>query len=64
MESEVYEAFKGLGVSDDNAIRAATALSKRDADVQSLRYDITWLKAMVAVHASMTLALLIKAFIH
>lgn len=40
MQSEVVEAFRAIDVPEDKALKAATALSRRDEDVSSLKRDM------------------------
>jgi hypothetical protein len=54
MQSEVFEAFRAIDVPEDKALKAATALSKRDDDVASLKADMTLLKWMVGALAAVT----------
>ncbi len=64
MQSEVFEAFRSIDVSEDKAMKAAAALSKRDDDVSSLKSDIVLLKWMVGSLYPLTLAILAKLFLH
>lgn len=43
LKSEVFEAFRALGVSEEKALKAAIALGKRDDDVASLKSECRWL---------------------
>ena len=36
VQSEVFEAFRDIGGAEDKALKAASALSKRDEDVVTL----------------------------
>lgn len=47
MQSEVFEAFRAIDIPEDKALRAATALSKRDDDVSTLRGEFFVLKWMM-----------------
>ena len=47
MQSEVFEAFRTLNVPEKEAMAAATALSRRDADVASLNTRLSVLVIMV-----------------
>ncbi len=64
MQGEVYQAFRSINVPEDKAIQAASALSKRDDDVGSLKRDMAVLKWMVGTLYPLVLAILVKAFIH
>ena len=64
--SEVFEAFRAIDIPEDKALRAATAtaLSRRDDDVLSLKRDIAVLKWMVGTLHPLVLAILVKLYIH
>jgi hypothetical protein len=47
MQAEVYEAFRSIDVPEDKALKAASALSKRDDEVTAIKTDTTVLKWMV-----------------
>ena len=47
LQSEVFEAFRSIDVPEDKAIKAATALSRRDDEVSSLQADMLVLKWML-----------------
>jgi hypothetical protein len=49
MQSEVFEALREIGISNEAAIKAAGALSKRDDDVVGVKADLLVLKLMVGV---------------
>jgi hypothetical protein len=64
MQSEVFEAFRAIDVPEDKALKAATALSKRDDDVIDMKRDLAVLKWMVATLYPLVIAILLKLFIH
>jgi hypothetical protein len=64
MQSEVFEAFRAIDVPEDKALKAATALSRRDEDVSSLKRDLAVLKWMVGTLYPLVLAILVKLFMH
>jgi hypothetical protein len=64
IQSEVFEAFRDMGVAEDKAVKAAAALSKRDDDVVSLKADVNLIKWMVGFMLAMVVALFLKQFIH
>jgi hypothetical protein len=64
MQSEVFEAFRSLNVSDELAIKAASALSKRDDVVNKLDSDVQLLKWMQGVTLAFVIAITLKLFIH
>lgn len=52
MQSEVFEAFRAISVPEEKALKAATALSKRDEEVASIKTDTVVLKWMVGTLAA------------
>jgi len=64
IQSEVFDAFRDMGVAEDKAVKAAAALSKRDEDVTSLKTDINLLKWMVGFVLAFQVALFVKLFFH
>ena len=64
MQSEVFEAFKDIGVSDEKALRAAGALAPRDDDVGSLKADVALMKWMLGVVMAFEIAIFFKLFLH
>jgi hypothetical protein len=64
MQSEVFEAFRAIDVPEDKALKAATALSKRDDDVIDMKRDLAVLKWMVGTLYPLVIAILLKLFIH
>jgi hypothetical protein len=64
MQSEVFEAFKDMGVSDEKALRAAGALARRDDDVGSLKADMGLVKWMLGVVMAFQIAIFFKLSLH
>jgi hypothetical protein len=64
MQSEVFEAFRSLNVSDELAIKAASALSKPDDVGNKLDSDVQLLKWMQGVTLAFVIAITLKLFIH
>jgi hypothetical protein len=64
MEAEEFDAFRSIGVPDLSAMAAAQALSRRDADVVSLKADMVLLKWMVGSVMALSVAILLKLFLH
>ncbi|HEY1259633.1 MAG TPA: hypothetical protein VGF34_10305 [Stellaceae bacterium] len=64
LQSEVFEAFRAIDIPEEKALKAATALSRRDDDVLSLKRDMGVLKWMVGTLYPLVLAILVKLFIH
>ena len=64
MQSEVFEAFRAIDIPEDKALKAATALSRRDDDVVSIKADIVLIKGLMALLAALQIAIFVKLFIH
>jgi len=64
MQQEVYEAFRDLGVSEEKALKAATALSRRDLDVAELKRDVALLKWMMGAVLAFQVAIFVKLLVH
>lgn len=62
MQSEVFEAFRAIDIPEDKALKAATALSKRDDDVSSLKGELLVLKWMMGFVLAFQLAIFVKLF--
>ena len=62
MQSEVFEAFRAIDVPEEKALKAATALSKRDDDVNSLKSDMLLLKWMLGFVLAFQVGIFIKLF--
>ena len=62
VQSEVYEAFRTLGVEEEKALKAASALSKRDEDVVQIKSDLLLMKWMIGAVLTLQFAILAKAF--
>jgi hypothetical protein len=64
MEAEVFDAFRAAGVPDDKAMAAAQALNRRDTRLSAAESDIILLKWMVGFNLALTMAVLLKLFVH
>jgi hypothetical protein len=64
MQTEVFEAFRAIDISEDKALKAAAALSKRDDDVASLKTDTSILKWMMGSVLVFQVAIFAKLFLH
>ncbi len=62
MQMDVFEAFRAIDVPEDKAMRAATALSRRDEDVVALKADVLLLKWMVGFVLAFQVAFASKMF--
>ncbi len=64
MQSEVFEAFRAIDVPEDKAMRAATALGKRDDDVMSVKGELLVIKWMMGCVLAFQVAIFAKLFMH
>ena len=64
MQSEVFEAFRAIDVPEDKALKAATALGRRDDDVTSIKADVLLMKWMLGFVLAFQIAIAIKLFVH
>lgn len=64
MQSEVFEAFRAIDIPEDKALKAATALSKRDDDVSSLKSELLLLKWMSGFVLAFQVAIFAKLFFY
>ena len=63
LQSEVYDAFRSLGVTEEKAMKAAQALGQRDLDVGDLKRDVSVLKWATTANTALLVAVLVKLFI-
>ncbi|MFN3076367.1 MAG: integrase [Alphaproteobacteria bacterium] len=64
MQSEVFEAFRAIDIPEDKAMKAATALGKRDDDVSTLKADMNLVKWMLGFVLAFQIAIFMKMFVH
>ena len=64
MIAELYDAFKAANVSDVTARKAAEAVAAYDNQLAEIVSDLRMLKWAQAATFAMTLAVLVKLFIH
>jgi hypothetical protein len=64
VHSEVFEAFRELGISEERAMKAASSLSYRDGDVIALKHDVSIMKWMMGTVLAFQVAIFVKLFIH
>lgn len=64
LQSEVFEAFRAIDIPEEKAMKAATALSKRDEDVSSLKSDMALMKWMLGFVLAFQVAIAVKLFTH
>ncbi len=64
MQSEVFEAFRAIDIPEDKAMKAASALSKRDDEVVSVKSEITLIKWMMGFVLAFQVAIFAKLFLH
>lgn len=62
MQSEVFEAFRAIDVPEEKALKAATALGKRDDDVNSLKADMLLVKWMLGFVLAFQIGIFVKLF--
>jgi hypothetical protein len=62
MQSEVFEAFRAIDVPEDKALKAATALSRRDDEVASIKADTLLLKWMLGFVLAFQVGIFVKLF--
>jgi hypothetical protein len=64
MQSEVFDAFRSIGVAEDKAAKAAAALNERDKDVAALKSDMAMMKWMMGFVLAFQVAIFAKLFLH
>ena len=64
MQSEVFEAFRDMGASEDKASKAAGALAKRDDDVATIKGDVLLMRWMLGFVLAFQIAFAFKLFAH
>lgn len=64
MQSEVFEAFCATDIPEDKALKAATALGKRDDDIASLESELFVIKWMMGFVLAFQVAIFAKLFLH
>ncbi len=64
LQSEVFEALRAIDIPEDKALKAATALSKRDDDVASVKSELLVLKWMMGFILAFQVAIVGKLFLH
>jgi len=64
LQSEVFDAFRSIGLTEDKAVKAAAALSARDHDVTSLKSDMSVMKWMMGFTLAFQVAIFAKLFVH
>lgn len=62
MISEVYDALKEAGASEEKARKAAEAIAAYDSRLGKIEADLTLLKWMVGFNLVLTSAVLFKLF--
>ncbi len=64
LQAEVFEALRAIDIPEEKALKAATALSRRDEDVGTLKRDMAVLKWMVGTLYPLVPAILVEPFLH
>jgi hypothetical protein len=49
LKAEVFQAFRSIGISEENALAAATALSEQDQSIPAIAADVSVLKTDMAM---------------
>lgn len=62
MQSEVFEAFRAIDVPEEKAMKAATALSKRDDDVTLIKSELMLIKWMMGFVLAFQVGIFAKLF--
>jgi hypothetical protein len=62
MISEVYDALKEAGASEEKARKAAEAIAAYDSRIAKIEADLGLLKWMVGFNIALTTAVLFKLF--
>lgn len=62
MQSEVFEAFRAIDVPEEKAMKAATALSKRDDDVSLIKSELMLIKWMMGFILAFQVGIFAKLF--
>jgi hypothetical protein len=63
VQSEVFEAFRAIDVPEDKAMKAATALSRRDDDVTSIKSELMLIKWMMGFVLAFQIGIFAKLFL-
>ena len=64
IKAVVFGAFRSAGMSDDEATPAAHARNRRGSRVLALETDVTRFQAIAVCNLALTMAVLLKLFIH
>lgn len=64
MLSKTYAAFKAAGVSDTEASAASEEIAGYENRLTKIESDLLLLKWMVGTNVAMTVAIILKLFIH
>ncbi len=64
MQSEVFDAFRSIGVDETKAAKAVAALNERDRDVASSKSDMGLMKWMMGFVLAFQVAIFVKLFLH
>mgnify|MGYP003577479220 CR=1 FL=1 len=62
MQSEIFEAFRAIDVPEEKAMKAATALCKRDDDVTLIKSELMLIKWMVGFILAFQLGIFARLF--
>jgi hypothetical protein len=64
MQSEVFEAFRSIDIAEDKALKAASALAKRNDHVFATKADMQLLKWLLGFVLAFQVAFAFRFFGH
>jgi len=64
LQTEVFKAFRTIDIPEDKALKAASALSPRDDDVNSIKSELSLVKWMMGFVLAFQIAIFVKLFLH
>ena len=62
MHSELFEAFRAIDIREEKALKAASALSRRDDDVSAIKAELLLIKWMMGFVLAFQVAIFVKMF--
>ncbi len=64
MQSEIFDAFRSIGLAEDKTAKAAAALNETDKDVAATKNDMANMKWMMGFVLAFQVAIFAKLFLH
>jgi hypothetical protein len=64
LRSEVFDAFRSIGIAEDKAVKAASALNERGKGLSALKPGINVLKWIMGFVLAFQVAIFARLFIH